>query len=81
MLYEESENIPLVCWRGRWLSEKALVFYLQDALTRRSLANLNAHTKERLLLLERLYPSMIKRSSFAIIMLLDRAFKYRRRRS
>lgn len=30
MLYLQSENIPLICWRGRWARLKTLEFYLQE---------------------------------------------------
>ncbi len=57
-LYEQTQNIFFVYWRGRWIKEKSLQFYLQDALTRRSLGGLPDKTKQLLLLLERMYPSM-----------------------
>ncbi len=59
-MYELHQNLPLLYWRGRWTTEKSLVFYLQDALTRRSLGELPDSVKERLLFLESLYPAMIK---------------------
>ncbi len=60
-LYERTQNIPLVCWKGRWQNEKSLVYYLQDALPRRALGGLPEETKQTLFLLERLYPKMINR--------------------
>ena len=30
MMYLQSENIPMICWRGRWARVKTLEFYLQE---------------------------------------------------
>ena len=63
-LYElTGQNVPLVQWRGQWMTEKSLVWYLQDALARRVLGNLAPDAKVRLFALERLYPALLHRHS------------------
>lgn len=29
-MYLQTENIPLICWRGRWAQVKTLEYYLQE---------------------------------------------------
>lgn len=50
-LYLQTENIPLICWRGRWARVKTLEFYLQEVAAQVLLHSLSPASK---LMIERL---------------------------
>ena len=46
-LYNETENIPLIRWRGRWRREATLEAYLQDVASLMFLANATPDCRAR----------------------------------
>ena len=59
-LFEKTQNIPLVVWRGRWQDQRNLEYYLQEALGQPITAGLGADVRERLRTLERIYGKALR---------------------
>ena len=57
-MYLQTENIPLICWRGRWARVKTLEFYLQEVSAQVLLHSLSSASRA---LIERL-----NRASFGL---------------
>lgn len=51
--YLQSENILLICWRGRWGRARTLEFYLQEVAAQVLLRTLSATSKARIEMLNR----------------------------
>lgn len=45
-LFEQTESVERVMWAGRWSTQRSLVYYVQDALARRSLGTLSRETRD-----------------------------------
>jgi len=59
-LWDQTKDHGLVLWRGRWTSEKSLVFYLQEALVSKLLGELSGKTQSRILSASFLYDRLIR---------------------
>ena len=62
-LFETTRSLPYVKWRGRWMTEKNLVFYLQEALVSSVLGDCHPRTRERLIFLSSVYDHLIRMCS------------------
>ena len=58
--WEKTESVPTVMWKGRWINERSLHFYLQEALVHSPLDQVTERTGDRLVALagvfDRLFP-------------------------
>ena len=50
--YLSTENIPLICWRGRWARTKTLEYYLQEVAAQVMIHSLSEETKKLIQLLD-----------------------------
>ncbi|CAE7908105.1 TNNC1, partial [Symbiodinium sp. KB8] len=50
--YQQTENVPLLAWRGRWARQKTLEYYLQEVAAQMLLGELTPAARARILLLD-----------------------------
>ena len=58
-LYLETEDLPLVAWRGRWSKTKTIEFYLQEVAAQLLLQRLPRWARERIKLLSKFSRALI----------------------
>ena len=67
-LYLQTENIPLICWRGRWARVKTLEFYLQEVSAQVLLHSLSSASRSLIGQLNRasfgVFPKAAAKGSF-----------------
>ena len=47
-MYVETENVQLICWRGRWSKQRALEYYPQEVAAQLLLHRLSPNAKSRI---------------------------------
>ena len=63
-LFEETEDLRLVQWRGRWDTEQSMARYLQEATVSEVFARASGPAKERIRRLARLRPWACRRAGY-----------------
>ena len=59
-LHLQTENLPLVQWRGRWSQQKTVEYYIQEVGAQSMLARLPSQSRELVRTFERAAPSLLK---------------------